>query len=140
FGKNHSMTANATAPSGRLTRNTQRQPGPSVRKPPTIGPTMLATPNTEPNRPPTRPRCAGGNMSAIVVKPIAVVQPAPTPWKPRDTTNWVIDCAVPHSALPATKTATPPSRNSLRPYRSLSLPKMGTPAVLVNMYAVVTHA
>jgi hypothetical protein len=48
--------------------------------------------------------------------------------------------AAPHKALAIVNTATPRSRNGLRPYRSESLPTIGTTTVAVNMYAVVTAA
>ena len=41
FGSVRQMKASATAPMGRFTKKHQRQPSPSVRKPPTGGPTSV---------------------------------------------------------------------------------------------------
>ena len=59
---------------------------------------------------------------------------------PRNTISWVMLAAAPHRALAIVNTATPRRRNGLRPYRSESLPTMGTTTVAVSMYVVVTAA
>ena len=101
---------------------------------------MLARPNTPLNRPWIRPRSAGGKIGEMTVKTVDVRTPPPSPCRPRKTISWVMSWARPHSAEASMKNAVPPSRNSLRPYRSDSLPTIGTTAVLVSRYAVVTQA
>ena len=103
-----------------------------MRYPPTAGPMTLENPKTDPMMPLTRPRRAGGKRSAIVVKAMACEKPPPIPCRPRKATSCGIVVAAPQSALPMTKMATPASRNSLRPYRSESLPTIGTTVVDAN--------
>ena len=69
----------------------------------------------------------------MVVNAIPCAMPPPKPWMPRNTINCVMLPAAPQSALPATKMATPASRNGLRPYMSESFPTIGTTTVAASM-------
>ena len=62
------------------------------------------------------------------------------PWSPRKTISWVMSWLRPHSAELNTNMIELPSKKNLRPYMSDNLPEMGTTAVLVSRYAVVTQA
>ena len=101
---------------------------------------MLARPKMPLKTPWMRPRSAGGKICEMTVKTVEVSTPPARPCAPRKTISWVISWLTPHSADVNTNSAEPPSRNILRPYRSDSLPEMGTTAVLLSKYAVVTQA
>ena len=48
--------------------------------------------------------------------------PAPSPWIPRASTSWVIDCAVAPTTPPAMNSTIPQMKNSRRPCTSDSRP------------------
>jgi hypothetical protein len=105
----------ATAPSGTLTKNTQCQPKPSVRKPPTSGPTTLATPNTAPTSPVYLPRTAGGKMSAITAKALVNSPAAPSPCTARAAMSAGVEGLTPHSTDPVRKMPMAVSSTGRRP-------------------------
>ena len=57
----------------------------SVKKPPMGGPSTVATPKTEPNRPAILPRSRGGKRSAMMAKAEVNSAPPPRPWMARQT-------------------------------------------------------
>ena len=84
------MKPTATAPSGRLTKNTQCQPRWSVMKPPTSGPMTLESPNTAPNIPWYLPRSAGGKMSATMANALVNSEADPAPCTARARMSWSV--------------------------------------------------
>jgi hypothetical protein len=107
----------------------QRQLRLSVMKPPSVGPTIVESPNTAIRSPWYLPRSAGVKMSPMIACAIGIIIPAPTPWTARKAMSWVIDWERPASIEPARNVAMPPRKSHFRPKMSDSLPKMGTPAV-----------
>ena len=87
-----------------------------------------------------RPRSAGGKICEMTVKTVEVSTPPARPCNPRKTMSWVMSWLRPHRAEVSTNIAELPSKKNLRPYMSDNLPEIGTTAVLVSRYAVVTHA
>ena len=69
---------------GMLTKNTDRQPNKSTRKPPKAGPTMAPVPTTDMVRPMALPRSLAGKAAAIIAMPVPWVMAAPAPCKIRE--------------------------------------------------------
>ncbi len=101
---------------------------------------MLARPKMPLKTPWMRPRSAGGKICEITVKTVDVSTPPATPCRPRNTMSWVMSWLRPHKAEVNTNMTELPIKKNLRPYISDNLPEIGTTAVLVSRYAVVTHA
>ena len=89
--------ANATIPSGRLTRKIHRQLALSTMTPPTSGPSTAAIPHIDENRPKYLPRSRGGTMSPTVAKVRPQMPPPPMPCRARAAINCGMVCAAPHS-------------------------------------------
>ena len=114
------MCHSAIPPMGMLTRKTQRQPAIpgiqlpawSVSSPPSSGPMTEETPNTAPTYPWYLPRSAGVKRSAMTMKVMAKMPPAPIPWTPREITSWLMPSPSSGSgpAIPARPQATEPAR------------------------------
>src|SRR6202158_4473102 len=71
YGRPTATTATARMPTGMLTSKTQRQFQWSVIKPPAVGPTIDARPNTPPKRPWARPRALAEKRSPITENTVA---------------------------------------------------------------------
>jgi hypothetical protein len=101
-----------------------------VIQPPRAGPTTLDSENT-PKKIPwyLALRAGSGKTSAMLVKMLEKMNPAPRPWMPRKMINSVIPHARPQSTLPTRKIAIPARMNHLRPYMSPSFPTTGIMAV-----------
>ena len=73
------MAGIATRLTGMLRKNTQRQPPWSVRRPPRVGPRMLARLNVPVNRPMYFPRSAAHALSQVTVRGRPAVPPLSVP-------------------------------------------------------------
>ena len=109
-----------------------RQPGPSVKKPPSSGPATLATPKTAPNRPWYLPRSRGGMMSPMMASARAIRPPPPRPWTARPPISIGIDWAAPAIREPIRKMTIASWNMGRRPRRSEILPHSGVEAVEVS--------
>src|SRR3954453_5100593 len=89
----------AAATIGRLTRNTQRQPGPATSRPPAIGPAGSDSPATAAQTPIARARSAPpGNVCVMIASVPGSSSAAPTPCTPRAPTSTPVDGAAPAAA------------------------------------------
>jgi hypothetical protein len=93
---------------------------------------MLARPKIPLKTPWIRPLSAGGKISERTVKTVAVSTPPARPCRLLKMISWVMSWLTPHSAEVSTNAAALPIRKIFRPYRSDSLPEIGTTAVLVS--------
>ena len=116
-----------TAPIGRLIRKTARHEIAPTRKPPTSGPTALATPLSPDQIPIARARCAGRMQVSISARLPGVMSAAPTPWTSRAPIRKPIvgaaaqrPEATENTAMPARKILTRPKRSPSEPPRSIS--------------------
>jgi len=123
------MNQSATPPIGRLMKNTQFQPSVSVMMPPASGPITLETPITPPISPMYLARWGGGKRSPITASALVKRHAAPRPCTARATSRTSVPGERPASSEPARKIATPATRTGLRPYRSDSLPQIGSTTV-----------
>ena len=85
------------------------------------------------------PRSAGGKRSPTDANESAITLPPPIPWIARKKMSWFIVWLAPASTDPTRNTMMPPMKNAFRPYKSESLPTMGTAVVDATRYEVVTH-
>ena len=83
-------------PTGTLTKKIHSQPAASTSKPPSSGPTMVATPATPPHTPIAAPRCVGEKMRIITDMVCGVSSAPPNPWKTRATMSISMLPARPH--------------------------------------------
>ena len=122
LGSVRQMTANTTAPTGRLTKKTHCQPTVSVITPPIAGPMSELIPNTAPTRPWYLPRSAASNRSPMTARATGKSAPAPRPCTARKPTSCHISREKPAKIEPTRNTATANSSTGRRPKRSDSLP------------------
>lgn len=102
------MTKIAAIPSGRVAKNSQRQPQWSVMSPPAMGPATEVTPKTAPMRPWYFPRCRAGMMSPMMVCDNGMSVPMPRPCTARPRTSVQKFGASPEITEPTMKTTSPP--------------------------------
>jgi hypothetical protein len=122
----------AARPMGMFSQKIQRQPGPSVKNPPSSGPATLETPNTAPNMPWYFPRSRGGMMSPMMASASAMSPPPPRPCTARPPMSISIDCAAPAMSEPSRKMMMASWNIGRRPRRSEILPHRGVDAVEVS--------
>jgi hypothetical protein len=106
-GSARSVATVKSAPSGRLTRNTHRQPGPSTSAPPASGPAASAAPVIAPQTPSANGRSGPWNSCASSASDAANIAAAPMPCAPRATSSATPDCAAPHAADVTVKRTSP---------------------------------
>ncbi|SII85644.1 Uncharacterised protein [Mycobacteroides abscessus subsp. abscessus] len=112
----------ATAPSGKLIANAQRQPGPSVSHPPMRGPATEETANAEPMMPMYFPRSRAGTTEAMIDCERIIIPPPPMPWRTRPRMSVDISFATRAKTDPARKQQIANMNSGLRPKRSPTLP------------------
>ena len=119
------LTATSTMPAiptGTLTKKIHSQPAASMRKPPSNGPTSIATPATPPHRPIAEPRRFGGKVRMMTAIVCGAISAAPSPWTTRATISMVMLPASPHHSDEAVNTVSPSRKIGLGPNRSPSRP------------------
>ena len=131
--RNRTAPASASSPSGMLIQKTQRQPGPSVKKPPSSGPATEDTANTPPMTPMYLPRSRAGTTSAIAAWERMISPPPPRPWIARAAMRTSMVPASAPTTEPAMNTRIAPRSRGLRPIRSPSLPYTGIMIVEARM-------
>ena len=87
-----------------------------------------------------RARWAGGSIRQMTAKTVDVSTPPPMPCRPRSTISWVMSWARPHSAVVTHEVQRADHQEQLAAVHVAQLAEIGTTAVLVSMYAVVTQA
>ena len=117
------------APTGMLTKNTQRQEPQSVSMPPTVRPIAEPAPETAEKTLSARLRSAPSeNDVAIRARVLGAASAAAAPWKPRATSSVVASLATPPAIDARVKAATPHTRAVRRPIRSpIRLPSSSRP-------------
>ena len=122
-GTSSAHSAMATAPTGRLIQNTERQPNESMRNPPTTGPSARDAPNTAPQMPIARARSAGPtNTCAMIANATGFIIEAPNACTARAAISMSMTGARLHSREPNMKIAIPICRTRRRPNRSPAAP------------------
>ena len=107
-GTNSAHAAMATAATGRLIQNTERQPNRSMSTPPTTGPSATEAPNTEPQMPIARALSAGPmNTWAMIPSATGFIIEAPTACNARAAISASMTGARLHSREPSMKIAKP---------------------------------
>ena len=119
------MSSAASAPIGRLIRNTQRQSKLSVSQPPRTGPAMGPIITPAPKIAIAVPCFSRGLMSNNVAWASGTMNAPATPWTARNSTISVRFWATAHSKDAPVKTITDQTNNGLRPILSASQPVIG---------------
>ena len=123
--------ANASAPSGRLTRKIGRQSRPqklpAMSEPPMIGPQTEARLAERPKNENIKPFSWGGKVTWAMAKTCGVIAEAAKPCSTRAPIRVSMVGAMPHSSEPSVKPATPIRNIFLRPMMSPSRPKGKSP-------------
>ena len=118
-GTNSAAHTIAAATIGTLTQKMERQPRPSTRAPPRIGPSASARPDTEPNTPIALARSPGsGNVLATIAIATGLSIVPPTACSARAAIRAPMPGARPHSSEPSPKAARPTWKTRQRPTRS----------------------
>jgi len=110
-----SATNIANAPTGTLTKNTQRQPSVSVRRPPTSGPDATAAPTVAPQIAIAPPMSGPRYSCPIRARAVANRAAPPMPCSARATSSTAMFQASPQSSDAVLKTSTPIMKTSRRP-------------------------
>ncbi len=126
-------TGTQIAASGRLSRNTHRQPGPSTSHPPTNGPTAAPTPPNPDHSPTARARSSGWKLAWMSASDPGVSSAPPTPWSARAAMRIPAFGASPQSSEAAANQTTPTTNTRRRPYRSPSAPPSRISPARVSM-------
>ena len=105
-----------------LIQKAQRQPGPSVKNPPSSGPATEDTAKTPPMMPMYFPRSRAGTTSAMAAWDRIISPPPPSPWTTRATMSTSMVPARAPTTDPAMKTTMAAISRGLRPIRSPSFP------------------
>ena len=116
------MTKHATAATGRLMTNTQRQLSTSVRKPPSSGPNALPSPATPSTSPPASPALRGGQRANVIPRTAGHMIAPPTPISARAASRTPSDGAIAATAENAAKIPAPTKNSRRRPNMSASRP------------------
>ena len=107
---------------GTLIRKIQCQLANSTRTPPSGGPIAAAVLATTASSASPRPRCLGGNISAVVASASGARTPAPTAWSTLKPMSASMDGDSAHSSEPTVKIDMPMMKKRLRPNWSASRP------------------
>ena len=105
----------AMTASGTLNHSAHRQPGPSVKNPPSKGPSTLDRPKTAPMSPMYLPRSRAGTTSAMIACESTIRPPPPTPCTARARIIIPMDCAFAPISEPSRNTAIANKYSGLRP-------------------------
>ena len=97
------------------------------------GPPIIAAGITAIITPMYLPRSRGETSIPITDMIPTISPPAPSPWKPRNSTSSVMFCAIPHSAEPIRNSTTEIMNIFLCPNRSPSFPQIGVAIVEARM-------
>jgi len=117
-----------------------RQPRPSTRAPPRIGPSASARPDTEPNTPIAFARSAGsGNVLATIAIATGFSIVPPAAWSTRAAISQPMPGARPHSSEPIPKAARPIWKTRRRPTRSAVDPASTRKLASTSVYASTVH-
>ncbi len=109
-------------PIGRLTKKIHRQSKLVTRRPPKVGPAIVATPATAPQMPSAVPRRSAGNVATMRAMVCGISMAAPSPCRARAPISSAGFWEIPHSRLATVKTATPKMKTVRCPRRSPSRP------------------
>ena len=114
------------APTGRLTKNTARQPlwtpNSAISAPPSSGPIAVEMPTTVPKKPNALPRSSPWNIVWISPLTCGVMRPPAKPCTTRAMISTIGVGAAPQPALASANTATPVMNTVRRPRASPSRP------------------
>ncbi|MBL8719135.1 MAG: hypothetical protein JNL79_24330 [Myxococcales bacterium] len=102
------MASNTSAPSGRLTAKSQRQPAPDSTSAPTVGPAAAPSATASAFQPTATPSSRGSTIERSSARPRAMIAAPPSPCANRATRSQSSDGANAHAADAATNSATPP--------------------------------
>ena len=128
------VVASAAIPTGTLTKNTQRQPRPSVMTPPTSGPTATDIPMVAPYIAIAVPRSLpAGNSCATSASETANIAAPPIPSTARETFRKVASGASPAANDATEKIVNPAANTARRPRRSASEPAVNTTAASASV-------
>mgnify|MGYP003694124825 CR=1 FL=1 len=105
----------AMMPIGTFRKNTDSQPRCSTIRPPTVGPSASARPETPAHSPIALARSCGGNVTVMIDRVPGISSAAPTPWNARAAISWSVLCDRPQSAEASVKIARPAMKIFLRP-------------------------
>ena len=106
-GTSRAASTNATTPTGTLMKKIHSQPGPSTSRPPTTGPTRIATPAVAPQSAMAWPREAAGKVRVMTAIVCGVSIEAPRPCTTRARMRPVIVPVRPHHSEASVKTVRP---------------------------------
>ena len=107
--------------------------------PPSTGPTAGASSIGMPKIPMTRPMFWGPTARMMMVIPIGISMPPPSPWRTRKNTSSGSVCATPHAIEASVNRAIVTRYSRFVPKRSLAHPAIGMTAPCASMYPVTTH-
>ena len=107
---------------GTLIRKINRHDTAVIRKPPTNGPSAVATPPSPDQAPMTRPRSPGANDASRIARLPGVSSAPPTPCSPRAAISSPMLGAIAQISDATANHATPMTKIFLRPKRSDSAP------------------
>ena len=114
-GKVRRMTSSTRSPAATLTAKIHRQDAWSARTPASNGPATVARKSTAPITPWALPRSSGANRSAIAIMLAVMTIPPPTPCTARNAVSCVMVVTRTAGAEPATRMASPMTKNTRRP-------------------------
>ncbi|CAM5711546.1 hypothetical protein SMICM304S_03398 [Streptomyces microflavus] len=132
-------TGTQIAASGRFSRNTHRQPGPSTSHPPTNGPTAAPTPPNPDQSPTARARSSGWKLAWMSARDPGVSSAPPTPCRARAAMRTPAFGAIPQRSEASANHTIPTTNTRRRPYRSPSAPPSRISPASVSMYALTVH-
>ena len=116
------VTKTASAVTGTLTTNTQRQLSASVRKPPRSGPNALPIPATPMISPPASPCRSLGSAANVIPRTAGHMTAPPTPIAARAASRTPMEGAAAATAENTAKIAAPAKNSRRRPNRSARRP------------------
>ena len=120
------------ASSGRVRKNTTRQPKASTTKPPMAGPATAPTPTMVMNSPIARPFSLAGKAAVMMAMPVPWVMADPTPCNTRDGNIISKAGESPDRTAPAANTTIPVMYIFFRPTRSDNRPMGSSRAAMVR--------
>jgi len=130
----------AAATIGTLIQKTDRQPTPSTRAPPRIGPSPSDRPDTAPNTPMALARSArSGKVAATIASATGLSIVPPAACSARAAISHPMLGARPHSSEPIPNTARPTWKTRRRPTRSAVDPASSRKQASTSVYASIVH-
>ncbi len=123
FGMTKAPRMSAVAPIGMFTQNTELHEKCSSNRPPVIGPTATASPETPAQMAIARPRSRGSRKTLVRIDNVAgMISAPPTPMKARVKISCVAEFERAAAADPIPNSTMPACSAPLRPKRSDRLP------------------